>query len=38
LPKFLMESFAPGPRVSLAALREDAVLVGALLLAASKAD
>jgi glucokinase len=35
LAQYLMEAFAPGPRVALAALREDAVPVGALLLAAS---
>jgi len=35
LPGFLMEAFAPGPEVALAALREDAVPVGALVLAAS---
>jgi glucokinase len=33
LPPFTMEAFAPGPRVALAALGEDAVPVGALLLA-----
>jgi glucokinase len=31
---FVMQAFAPGPKVALAALREDAVPVGALLLAA----
>lgn len=36
LSRFVMEAFAPGPRVALAALREDAVPVGALLLAASR--
>ena len=35
LSQFVMEAFAPGPRLVLAALREDAVPVGALLLAAS---
>ena len=35
LPRFVMEAFAPGPRVALSALREDAIPVGALLLAAS---
>ena len=35
LPRFTMEAFAPGPRVALAALGEDAVPVGALLLAGS---
>ena len=35
LARFVMAAFAPGPRVALAALREDAVPVGALLLAAS---
>lgn len=34
LPGFLMEAFRPGPAVALAALAEDAVPVGALLLAA----
>ena len=34
LPAFVMEAFAPGPRIALALLREDAVPVGALLLAA----
>lgn len=34
LSGFVMVAFAPGPRVVLAALREDAVPVGALLLAA----
>jgi glucokinase len=33
LRRFLMEAFAPGPRISLAALGEDAVPVGALKLA-----
>ncbi len=33
LQRFIMDAFAPGPRVALAALREDAVPVGALLLA-----
>ena len=33
LPNFLMEAFAPGPKVRLAALLEDAVPVGALALA-----
>jgi glucokinase len=33
LPQFLMEAFAPGPKVILAALGEDAVPVGALELA-----
>ncbi len=32
LPHFTMEAFAPGPRIALAALSEDAVPVGALLL------
>jgi glucokinase len=32
---FVMEAFAPGPRIALAALGEDAVPVGALLLAGS---
>ena len=33
LQRFVMEAFAPGPRVALAALHEDAVPVGALMLA-----
>jgi glucokinase len=33
LPGFLMQAFAPGPPIRLAALGEDAVPVGALLLA-----
>jgi glucokinase len=33
LPQFMMQAFAPGPRVALAALGEDAVPVGALELA-----
>jgi glucokinase len=33
LPRFVMEAFAPGPQVALAALGEDAVPVGALELA-----
>jgi glucokinase len=36
LPRFLMEAFRPGPRVALAGLGEDAVPVGALLLAAAR--
>jgi glucokinase len=36
LRRFTMEAFAHGPRVALAALREDAVPVGALLLVASR--
>ena len=36
LAGLVMEAFAPGPRVVLAALREDAVPVGALLLAANR--
>jgi glucokinase len=35
LPRWTMEAFAPGPRVALAALDEDAVPVGALVLAAA---
>jgi glucokinase len=38
LHRFVMEAFAPGPRVGLAALREDAVPIGALLLAARQID
>jgi glucokinase len=34
LPRWVMAAFAPGPQVKLAALREDAVPVGALALAA----
>ena len=34
LPHFIMDAFLPGPKVLLAALREDAVPVGALSLAA----
>ena len=34
LPKFIMDAFLPGPKIVLAALREDAVPVGALALAA----
>jgi len=37
LAQYLMEAFAPGPGVALAGLREDAVPVGALLLAAANA-
>jgi branched-subunit amino acid ABC-type transport system permease component len=37
LPDLLMEAFRPGPAVALAALAEDAVPVGALLLAAAAA-
>ncbi len=33
LPAFIMEVFAPGPRVALAGLGEDAVPTGALVLA-----
>ena len=33
LPKFIMDAFLPGPKIALAALREDAVPVGALALA-----
>jgi glucokinase len=36
LPRYVMDSFQPGPRVALAGLREDAVPVGALLLAARR--
>ncbi len=38
LTRYVMEAFAPGPRVVLAGLGEDAVTVGALLLANSKAE
>ena len=34
LPRFIMDAFLPGPKILLAALREDAVPVGALALAA----
>ena len=34
LPHFIMDAFLPGPKIALAALREDAVPVGALALAA----
>jgi glucokinase len=36
LPGFVMEAFRPGPRIALAGLGEDAVPVGALLLASSR--
>ncbi len=36
LPQFIMDAFQPGPRIVLAALREDAVPVGALALAAQQ--
>ena len=36
LPDFVMDVFRPGPQVRLAALREDSVPVGALLLAAER--
>jgi glucokinase len=35
VPAFIMEAFRPGPRIALSALREDAVPIGALLLAAN---
>jgi glucokinase len=35
LPKYIMHAFAPGPQLALAALKEDAVPVGALALAAT---
>ena len=38
LTRYVMEAFAPGPRVVLAGLSEDAVTVGALLLANSTAS
>jgi glucokinase len=34
LPKWLMDAFRPGPAIRLAALMEDAVLVGAFAVAA----
>jgi glucokinase len=34
LPRFVMDSFSPGPQIALASLREDAVPFGALALAA----
>jgi len=36
LPNFIMEAFRPGPKIALAELQEDAVPVGALLLASSE--
>jgi glucokinase len=36
LPRYVMDSFQPGPKVALAGLREDSVPVGALLLAAQR--
>jgi glucokinase len=36
LAQYVMDAFAPGPRIRLTALREDAVPMGALLLAAAK--
>lgn len=38
LPKFMMEAFAPGPQITLTQLDEDAVPVGALILAATAFD
>ena len=38
LPRYVMDSFQPGPRVALAGLGEDSVPVGALALAASRLD
>ncbi len=38
LSRFVMDAFAPGPRILLSTLREDAVPVGALLLAARSPD
>ena len=38
LPRFIMEVFAPGPRLALAALGEDAVPTGALVLARTRAE
>ncbi len=35
LPKFIMDAFLPGPKILIAALREDAVPIGALALAAA---
>jgi glucokinase len=35
LPRFVMEAFAPGPRIALAGLGEDAVPVGALFLSSA---
>jgi glucokinase len=35
-PRFMMEVFAPGPRIALAQLSEDAVPVGALVLASNR--
>jgi glucokinase len=36
VPRFIMHAFAPGPRIALAKLSEDAVPVGALCLASTK--
>jgi glucokinase len=38
LPHFFMEAFAPGPRVALTGLAEDAVPAGALILATQQRD
>jgi len=38
LTAFLMDTFAPGPAIALAALKEDAVPVGALLLAEQRSE
>lgn len=38
LPNFIMDAFLPGPKIALAALREDAVPVGALSLAATNSS
>lgn len=38
LPRYVMNSFRPGPRVALAGLGEDSVPVGALALAATRLD
>jgi len=37
-PRFIMEAFAPGPRLALARLAEDSVPVGALCLASARAS
>jgi glucokinase len=37
-PRFIMEAFAPGPRIALARLAEDSVPIGALCLALARAS
>jgi hypothetical protein len=36
MPRFIMEVFAPGPRIALAKLAEDSVPIGALCLALAR--